>query len=106
MRTTRRSCVPASTRCRRSLFARRILFALLLLLLLCPFLLLFLSTGCLCVYVQEENRRDDRTAVFIFEQLCSVICPAKPEPVYHMILNKSPTQEAHLFSLSLSLSLF
>ncbi|KAK1310864.1 Auxin transport protein BIG [Acorus calamus] len=30
---------------------------------------------------------------FILEQLCNMICPSKPEPVYLLILNKSHTQE-------------
>lgn len=30
---------------------------------------------------------------FILEQLCNVICPSKPEPVYLLNLNKSHTQE-------------
>lgn len=30
---------------------------------------------------------------FILEQLCNLICPSKPEPVYLLILNKAHTQE-------------
>ena len=30
---------------------------------------------------------------FILEQLCNLICPTKPEPVYLLILNKAHTQE-------------
>lgn len=30
---------------------------------------------------------------FILEQLCNLICPSKPEAVYHLILNKAHTQE-------------
>lgn len=30
---------------------------------------------------------------FILEQLCNLICPSKPEPVYFLILNKAHTQE-------------
>lgn len=30
---------------------------------------------------------------FILEQLCNMICPSKPEPVYLLILNKAHTQE-------------
>ncbi|KAL2329771.1 hypothetical protein Fmac_017352 [Flemingia macrophylla] len=30
---------------------------------------------------------------FILEQLCNVICPSKPEPVYLLVLNKAHTQE-------------
>lgn len=34
-----------------------------------------------------------RTSMFILEQLCNLICPSKPEPVYLLILNKAHTQE-------------
>ncbi|KAL6498614.1 hypothetical protein OROHE_026555 [Orobanche hederae] len=34
-----------------------------------------------------------RNSMFILEQLCSLICPSKPEPVYLLILNKAHTQE-------------
>lgn len=30
---------------------------------------------------------------FILEQLCNMICPTKPEPVYLLVLNKAHTQE-------------
>ena len=30
---------------------------------------------------------------FILEQLCNLICPSKPEPVYSLVLNKAHTQE-------------
>lgn len=30
---------------------------------------------------------------FILEQLCNLISPSKPEPTYHLILNKAHTQE-------------
>lgn len=30
---------------------------------------------------------------FILEQLCNLICPSKPEPVYLLVLNKAHTQE-------------
>ncbi|KAL5723323.1 RING-type E3 ubiquitin transferase [Ranunculus cassubicifolius] len=39
----------------------------------------------------EDKKR--RTSLFILEQLCNMICPLKPEPVYHLILNKAHTQE-------------
>ncbi|TVU10927.1 hypothetical protein EJB05_44482, partial [Eragrostis curvula] len=41
-------------------------------------------------HVKEKKRR---TSLFILEQLCNLICPVKPEPVYHLILNKAHTQE-------------
>lgn len=34
-----------------------------------------------------------RTSLFILEQLCNLISPSKPEPVYLLILNKAHTQE-------------
>ncbi|KAL3624091.1 hypothetical protein CASFOL_032907 [Castilleja foliolosa] len=34
-----------------------------------------------------------RNSMFILEQLCNLICPSKPEPVYLLILNKAHTQE-------------
>ncbi|XP_049346359.1 auxin transport protein BIG isoform X1 [Solanum verrucosum] len=39
----------------------------------------------------DENR--GRTSLFILEQLCNLISPSKPEPVYLLILNKAHTQE-------------
>ncbi|XP_047051247.1 auxin transport protein BIG-like [Lolium rigidum] len=41
-------------------------------------------------HVKEKKRR---TSLFILEQLCDLICPVKPEPVYLLILNKAHTQE-------------
>jgi len=41
-------------------------------------------------HVKEKKRR---TSLFIVEQLCNLICPVKPEPVYLLILNKAHTQE-------------
>nr|XP_016439279.1 PREDICTED: auxin transport protein BIG-like [Nicotiana tabacum] len=40
---------------------------------------------------RDENR--GRTSLFILEQLCNLISPSKPEPVYLLILNKAHTQE-------------
>ncbi|XP_062193855.1 auxin transport protein BIG-like [Phragmites australis] len=50
---------------------------------------------CACIsglqkHVKEKKRR---TSLFILEQLCNLICPVKPEPVYLLILNKAHTQE-------------
>ncbi|KAI9082875.1 hypothetical protein K1719_035205 [Acacia pycnantha] len=39
----------------------------------------------------EESK--GRTCLFILEQLCNLICPSKPEPVYLLVLNKAHTQE-------------
>ncbi|KAK7340712.1 hypothetical protein VNO77_21422 [Canavalia gladiata] len=39
------------------------------------------------------EERKGRTCLFILEQLCNVICPSKPEPVYLLVLNKAHTQE-------------
>ncbi|XP_060191553.1 auxin transport protein BIG isoform X1 [Lycium barbarum] len=39
----------------------------------------------------DENR--GRTSLFILEQLCNLISPSKPDPVYLLILNKAHTQE-------------
>lgn len=33
---------------------------------------------------------------FILEQLCNLICPSKPEPVYQLVLNKAHTQEEYI----------
>ncbi|KAK4477539.1 hypothetical protein RD792_016768 [Penstemon davidsonii] len=46
--------------------------------------------GGLQIYGEE---RKGRTSLFILEQLCNLICPTKPEPVYLLILNKAHTQE-------------
>lgn len=39
------------------------------------------------------EERKGRTSLFILEQLCNLICPSKPEPVYLLVLNKAHTQE-------------
>ncbi|KAJ1406495.1 Zinc finger, UBR-type [Sesbania bispinosa] len=39
------------------------------------------------------QERKGRTCLFILEQLCNLICPSKPEPVYLLVLNKAHTQE-------------
>ncbi|CAI9758716.1 unnamed protein product [Fraxinus pennsylvanica] len=39
------------------------------------------------------EERKGRNSLFILEQLCNLICPSKPEPVYLLILNKAHTQE-------------
>ena len=36
---------------------------------------------------------DGRSLIFLFEQLCSLVCPEKPEPEYMLMLNKTVTQE-------------
>lgn len=46
-----------------------------------------------CIVALRKQNIDERTQTFIFEQLCNIVCPIKPEPVYHLIMQKSPTQE-------------
>lgn len=41
----------------------------------------------------EVFDQSDSFVQFILEQLCNMICPSKPEPVYLLILNKAHTQE-------------
>ena len=40
-----------------------------------------------------DKHSSGRTPIFIFEQLCNIVCPTKIEPEFLMCLNKSPTQE-------------
>ncbi|KAL7101089.1 hypothetical protein ACP275_08G035100 [Erythranthe tilingii] len=42
--------------------------------------------------IHGEDRKG-RNSMFILEQLCNLVCPSKPEPVYLLILNKVHTQE-------------
>ncbi|KAF2077723.1 hypothetical protein CYY_000970 [Polysphondylium violaceum] len=44
----------------------------------------------------DKHRNDGRTPIFIFEQLCNIVCPVKPEPVYQLILFKAQTQEEYI----------
>eukprot|EP00741_Cyanophora_paradoxa_P010481 tig00000158_g10134.t1 len=46
-----------------------------------------------CVRALDRRRGDERARVVLYEQLVDVICPFKPDPVYQLVLNKSPTQE-------------
>ncbi|KAJ1697807.1 hypothetical protein LUZ63_006319 [Rhynchospora breviuscula] len=48
-----------------------------------------------CVAGLQRHAREQkrRTSLFILEQLCNMICPTKPEPVYLLVLNKAHTQE-------------
>ncbi|XP_042440937.1 auxin transport protein BIG-like [Zingiber officinale] len=48
-----------------------------------------------CISGLQSHRKESkhRTTLFILEQLCNMICPSKPEPVYLLILNKAHTQE-------------
>ncbi|ONK55020.1 uncharacterized protein A4U43_UnF8510 [Asparagus officinalis] len=63
--------------------------------------LLLESTGnkrqfiCACISGLQNHAKEKRgrTSLFILEQLCNIICPTKPEPVYLLILNKAHTQE-------------
>ncbi|KAF6169153.1 hypothetical protein GIB67_038650 [Kingdonia uniflora] len=43
--------------------------------------------------LQIHGEKKGRTSLFILEQLCNMICPSKPEPVYLLVLNKAHTQE-------------
>ena len=50
-----------------------------------------------CVASMREHASgrssDGRSLIFLFEQLCSIVCPELPEPEYKLILNKTSTQE-------------
>ncbi|KAI4352365.1 hypothetical protein L6164_006625 [Bauhinia variegata] len=45
--------------------------------------------------IHGEDRKG-RACLFILEQLCNLICPSKPEPVYLLVLNKAHTQEEYI----------
>eukprot|EP00742_Colponemidia_sp_Colp-10_P004531 GILJ01004836.1.p1 GENE.GILJ01004836.1~~GILJ01004836.1.p1 ORF type:complete len:2747 (+),score=454.59 GILJ01004836.1:625-8241(+) len=48
----------------------------------------------MAICIRCLDRYDDGvTPLFIFEQLCNIVCPEKPEPTYLLNLNKAPTQE-------------
>lgn len=49
--------------------------------------------ACISGLQNHGEERKGRTSLFILEQLCNMICPSKPEPVYLLILNKAHTQE-------------
>lgn len=49
--------------------------------------------ACISGLQNHGRERKCRTLLFILEQLCNMICPSKPEPVYLLILNKAHTQE-------------
>ncbi|CAA6661511.1 unnamed protein product [Spirodela intermedia] len=51
------------------------------------------TCACISGLQIHSKERKGRTSLFILEQLCNVICPSKPEPVYLLNLNKSHTQE-------------
>ncbi|GAM27937.1 hypothetical protein SAMD00019534_111130 [Acytostelium subglobosum LB1] len=44
----------------------------------------------------NKHINNGRTPIFIFEQICNIVCPVKPEPVYNMILTKASTQEDYI----------
>nr|XP_011467865.1 PREDICTED: auxin transport protein BIG [Fragaria vesca subsp. vesca] len=48
-----------------------------------------------CIFGLQNHAEESkgRTCLFILEQLCNLICPSKPEPVYLLVLNKAHTQE-------------
>ncbi|EFJ36504.1 hypothetical protein SELMODRAFT_404572 [Selaginella moellendorffii] len=49
--------------------------------------------ACISGLQTPDHDRKDRICLFILEQLCNIICPAKPEPAYMLVLNKAHTQE-------------
>eukprot|EP01018_Ginkgo_biloba_P024431 Gb_03145 [translate_table: standard] len=49
--------------------------------------------ACISGLQIHGRERKGRTSLFILEQLCNIICPSKPEPVYLLILSKAHTQE-------------
>ncbi|XP_022939199.1 auxin transport protein BIG-like isoform X1 [Cucurbita moschata] len=49
--------------------------------------------ACICGLQIHGAERKGRTCLFILEQLCNLISPSKPEPVYLLVLNKAHTQE-------------
>ncbi|KAI3669933.1 hypothetical protein L6452_41423 [Arctium lappa] len=49
--------------------------------------------ACICGLQIHGEEKKGRNNLFILEQLCNLICPSKPEAVYHLILNKAHTQE-------------
>ncbi|XP_022962536.1 auxin transport protein BIG [Cucurbita moschata] len=49
--------------------------------------------ACISGLQIHGEERKGRTCLFIQEQLCNLISPKKPEPVYLMVLNKAHTQE-------------
>lgn len=49
--------------------------------------------ACVSGLQSHGRERKGRTSLFILEQLCNIICPTKPEPVYFLILSKAHTQE-------------
>ncbi|OVA16901.1 zinc finger protein [Macleaya cordata] len=49
--------------------------------------------ACISGLQVHGRERKGRTSLFILEQLCNMICPSKPEPVYLLVLNKAHTQE-------------
>ncbi len=49
--------------------------------------------ACVRSMREHANDNDGRSLIFIFEQLCGIVCPEKPEPDYRLTLNKTATQE-------------
>ena len=48
-----------------------------------------------CVKALEKHS-EGRTPIFIFEQLCNIVCPKIPDPVYFMDLTKSQSSEDYI----------
>ncbi|XP_057491487.1 auxin transport protein BIG-like isoform X2 [Actinidia eriantha] len=49
--------------------------------------------ACISGLQIHGEEKKGRASLFILEQLCNLICPSKPEPVYLLVLNKAHTQE-------------
>ena len=51
--------------------------------------------ACVASMTEHASGRasDGRSLIFLAEQLCSLVCPEKPEPEYKLMLNKTSTQE-------------
>ena len=49
-----------------------------------------------CLMIIESGQCDSQEQRFLFEEICRVINPPKPDPVYYMNLNKAPSQEFYI----------
>jgi len=49
-----------------------------------------------CMAVATDEECDDQELRFLFEEVCKVIAPEKPEPNYQLNLNKAPSQEFYI----------
>jgi len=48
-----------------------------------------------CVHVLQNHHpvKDAQTCAIAVENLCNIICPIKPKPIYRLLFKKSSTQE-------------